>query len=1064
MDFTMRWIQPIFPSKRCILHTFIAGVLFISGSINVDASPLSPGLLSEVVIQASGDRTSVAQQTNYLLKLSKKEIRTGNVEKGKALLQKILILDPQHREAQQELTKLMGTGATLQPNSNMIAASNSNAMPSLESLSSAELVDVAKAMMRDGDYIAAQSTLERALEKSKDVKERKQISTFLSAIGKEKSRFEQAHQAQIEYNLDELERQLQKSVIYLENGQYDKAEIELQRAKLISPEDKRVEALFKRLLKERSFAKDQSMAQETEAQLVQAAGQIEAADSIFNDGVTLYKEGQIIKAVQKWNDALKVYPDHQPSKTYLTNTRTEYEQVVKANLASEQLAAEEAKFEKMLDSEILQYSTQGDRVDIKNVVSFLSNLSGLNVMMAENLEGEVAFEVKNTTVRGILNLLQKQYGFVWEREGNTIFVNRGFKSQVFPLTDAQYATFELILSDPTVLDDSSKNLLSILYGPQNEFDVPGKELFLSENTRSLVVTDTTENLQKVSAFLQDMPEITGLKKPVNISVYKLNADIAKEIYELVKIILFQDLGAYDVKDNRRQLFLEPNSNNLIVIDYPENIEKVETLLSNQQVTSKLEEGELNAKNFTIVDMDDVEDTPEAFARREELVQAIFEVIEQMLWGKMGREEARLQGKMIVPNPARGTIDIVDTRQNIRRVEEYLNSIRGDATQDVLIESYPIKSVDVFTIADALAYLFFDSQQTVRASFLSQNLFTSLGTSEQGDVGNDLSNIAEESSRNKFNLAGGGGGGTDLLQYFTVRFYPDINTNSIVVFTTDQEVLDIVTRIINTFDKPQRMIELESRIVSVNLSDLRTINFDYLLTNPLVDPISMNPEQQVQSISMNQLDNNGLNLSIQTMGTSRLEFLMNLLEDTTSLNVLAAPKVISVVNPIEPPTIFVGQQIPYTDDISIDDGGDDDPTNNRLVYQFQRAFAGISLAFIPFILNDDHVYIELAPQVIEAGERLQLTPTGGDVSAMTQIPNIGPLLMNQKYIRTSVRLKNGQTIVLGGLIDEKETESQKRVPVLHKIPFLGNLFKDRRIEKTKNSTLIFLTTKIIEPEY
>jgi type II secretory pathway component GspD/PulD (secretin) len=169
-----------------------------------------------------------------------------------------------------------------------------------------------------------------------------------------------------------------------------------------------------------------------------------------------------------------------------------------------------------------------------------------------------------------------------------------------------------------------------------------------------------------------------------------------------------------------------------------------------------------------------------------------------------------------------------------------------------------------------------------------------------------------------------------------------------------------------------------------------------------------------------------------------------------------------VNPIEPPAIFVGQQLPYVEDVQFDDQGDDDPTNNRLTYQFERSFVGISLAFIPFILNDDHVYIELAPQVIEPGERLPINVE--EAPQGTIVPNIGPIVLSQKYVRTSVRLKNGQTIVLGGLIDEKESESATKVPLLHKIPFLGNLFEDRTIEKTKNSTLIFLTTRIIEPEY
>ncbi|MDX9754014.1 MAG: tetratricopeptide repeat protein [bacterium] len=1025
--------------------------------------------MTNSVIQAKEDGKSATEQADSLYKLARKEVRSGNVERGKTLLQQVLALDPQHRQAQADMNKFLASGTSISPDTTVIAAAKATASSteipaSLDSLSSTEMVDVAKAMMRDGDYPAAANTLERALKKSKDDTERRQIRAYLNAIAQQQGQVEETRTMQLEYNLSELDTQLQKALIYMDNGQFDKAEVELRRAQEIAPADPRVAELLKRLGKEAGsdLATQAGSLQKSAGQ--EAAGQAAMAENIFREGVDFYKQGRVIEAVQKWEAVLKIAPEHQASKTYLTNTRMEYTQAVRAKEEAAKKAAEDAKFEKLLDTEIFQYSTRGERVDIKNVVSFLSNLSGLNVVMAENLEGLVAFEVKNTTVRGVLNLLQKQYGYVWERDKNTIFVKRGFNSRVFPLTPAQFETIETILDDPSVLQDSSKNLKTILYGPDNEFDVPGKELFLNTNTNSLVVTDTDENLQKVEAFLKAMPVISvDMKKPVVIGVYKLDRDISKEIYEMVKIVLFEGQGGYDVNDNRRQLFLEPTSNNLIVIDYPDNIKKVEDLLSNQQITSKLEEGDLVAKQFTITDMDDIEDTPESLARREEFVGGVAEIIQQMLYGKTGVDAAKLQGRLTVANPARGTIDIVDTRSNIRRVEEYLSSIRGETTQDILIESYPIKHVSVFDIADAMAYLFFDSQQSTRNYFLSQNSFQSLGTSEQGDVG-DFSNLVEETTRNRFNLSGGGGGGTDLLQYFTVRFFPDINTNTLVVFTTDQEVLDLIDRIISTYDKPQRQLELENRIVTVSLDDLRTINFDYFLSNPFQSKINLtNPDKQLMDVAMINNNDTGLTLSMNTLGSTRMQFLMNLLESTTSMNVLSAPKMLYMPNAFVTPQLFVGQQIPYVQDVQYDDGGDNDPTNNRLTYDFQRAFTGISLAFVPFILNDDHVVIEMIPQVIEPGERLPISLEGGAPSDI-QVPNIGPLILGQTFAQTAVRMKSGETVVLGGLITENESESQNRIPLVNKIPFIGTLFKDRAIEKSKLSMLIFLTCRIIEPEY
>lgn len=1046
-----------------ITQCLAIGALAAFCAVNATAGIQPAAFASLLAGKTEVEQPTVKHQTNYLYSLARNHIRAGDVEKGKALLQQTLALDPQHAKAKQELQHLIDSGVSSAP-STMLAANTTNS----DAMSAAELVDLAKSMMQDKDYAGAQSALESALKKADNEKQKSVIRAYLIEIGKERERVDQLHQQVMDFNLTQFEKQLQKATLYMENGQLDEAQSELMRAHSMAPEDKRVDRMMAQLERRQAEIKGKETAALKSSMQVSANVQVQAADVLFQEGKELYRQGMVIEATQKWAEALQAFPEHQQAQTYLNNTRAEYEQAISSRKASEEAAAADSEFEAKLGEEILQYSTSGGRVDVKEVISFLSNLSGLNAVVDENVEGNVAFDVKNSTVRQVLNLLQKQYGFVWNREGDTIFVERGFETRIFPLSEAQFKTLEAVLNDPSVLEDSSRNLRTILYGPTEEFNVPGKQLFLNRVTQSLVVTDTNDNLRTVEAFLKNVPNITGDKKPLVTKVYQVDRAIAKDIYELIRLALFGDQGSYDVADKRRQLFLEPNSSSLIVIDYPDNIQTVEDILADQTIISRLEDDQLEAREFSLTDVDDVEDTPEAYTRRELFVNKIYEIVEQMLIGKEGVEKYKLSGRRLFSDPARGTVTVVDSPENIRRVESYLNSVRGETTQDIIIESFPIKHVNVFEITDALAYLFFDAQQSTRNMFLSQNGFQSLGTDETGDSSASLDNLFEETSRTRFNLSGGGGGGTDLLQFFSIRLWPDINTNSIVVLTPDQEVIDLVIRVINTFDKPQKMVELETRVVSVSLTDLRSINFDWLLTNPFRGEFDFSPdsfESDAELIQGSVADQDlppGVQFSLHTLGESRLDFIMNLLETTNSLNTLAAPKVLSIPNPIDPPRIFVGTQIPFAEDADFEDQGDDDPTNNRLTVDFQRAFAGTMLAFMPFILNDDHVYIEMAPQIIEAGERLPLTLTGESPPGV-EVPNIGPLLLNQKFIQTSVRLKNGSTVVLGGLIDEKENEQLNKIPFLSKIPFLGNFFTDRLVEKVKTSTLIFVTVRIVEPD-
>ncbi len=1062
---TSRWFNsPLSRHAQRMIQLSVVIGLIGTGCLQSFAGVSLPGLLSLTVSQSETTPPStVKAQADHLFQLARKQIRSGNVNKGKAILQQVLMIDPQHKNAKGELLKLGVTGASIVPNQALIAASNQSvSTPTYDSLSSNELIDVSKAMMRDGDYGGALSVLEKALSKSTDEDEKKQIRAFIFAISKDKERMAKAKDSMISYNLSQIEKSLQKAAVYLENDQFEKAQLELHRAESIAPEDPRVKQMLNQVYSKQATSQKQTAQQQQLADAMKNQEQAAAAETLFNDAVILYREGQIIDAVEKWNQALQVYPDHQASQTYLTNTRSEFEQAVASKIAAEQEASQEAEWDKKLDESIIQYSTSGDRVDVKQVISFLSNLSGLNAVMAENLEGKVAFDVKDTTVRNVLNLLQKEYGFIWKRDKDTIHVKRGFQTRIFPLTEGQYKTIEVILNDPTTLEDTSRNLKDILYGPGEEFNVPGKQLFLNRATNALVITDTEENLRKVEAFLKDMPTIIGdkTKAPVETRTYRLNEDIAKDIYEIVKVVLFKGQGAYDITDTRRQLYLEPNSSVLIVIDYPENIEEIEKILASQQIQDSVEEGDLYAKQFIITDVDDVEDTPEAYERRAELVNSVAEIVEKMLYGAKGIEAAKLSGRICIPNPDRGTIDIVDSRDNIRRVDSYLNSIKGGSSQDILIEAFEIMHVDIYTITDALGVLFFQQQQSTRPLSLSQNAFQSVGTSEQGDTLNNVSDLYEETSRNIFNLSGGGGG-AELSQFISMQIYPDPVSNRLIVVTPDPEVITLVSRVISTFDRPQRMIELEIRGVQVSLTDLRSINFDYILTDPLVDKISLNPENTESVVNMNTDTTDGFGLSVHTFGRSRLDFLMSLLESTTSFNVMSAPKVLTVANPMNPPMVFVGQQLPYADSVEFDDQGDDDPTNNRMVITYQRALVGTVMPIFPFVLNDDHVYLELQPQVIDPGERLPVT-IQGTIPPGSSIPNVGPMLLNQQFLQTSIRLRNGATAVLGGMIAERENESVDKVPVLSKIPFLGNMFTDKRIEKIKVSTLFFVTARIVEP--
>jgi general secretion pathway protein D len=71
-----------------------------------------------------------------------------------------------------------------------------------------------------------------------------------------------------------------------------------------------------------------------------------------------------------------------------------------------------------------------------------------------------------------------------------------------------------------------------------------------------------------------------------------------------------------------------------------------------------------------------------------------------------------------------------------------------------------------------------------------------------------------------------------------------------------------------------------------------------------------------------------------------------------------------------------------------------------------------------------------------------------------------LITNKRNIKTTVLVEDGETIVLGGLIDDNVQESVKKVPFLGDIPLLGRLFKTTSISRTKRNLMVFLRPTIV----
>jgi len=170
------------------------------------------------------------------------------------------------------------------------------------------------------------------------------------------------------------------------------------------------------------------------------------------------------------------------------------------------------------------------------------------------------------------------------------------------------------------------------------------------------------------------------------------------------------------------------------------------------------------------------------------------------------------------------------------------------------------------------------------------------------------------------------------------------------------------------------------------------------------------------------------------------FSLNEFRDT--VNILSTPQILTSDN--KEAEIVVGENVPF-----IAQRERDITTTNTVLNSIERKDVGIKLRITPQITEGDYVKLDLYQEI----------------SALKQdseniLINIGPTT-TMRSTKTSVVVKDSQTVVIGGLMQERREENVTKVPLLGDIPVLGWLFKHTSISKNKTNLIVFLTPHIIK---
>jgi len=268
---------------------------------------------------------------------------------------------------------------------------------------------------------------------------------------------------------------------------------------------------------------------------------------------------------------------------------------------------------------------------------------------------------------------------------------------------------------------------------------------------------------------------------------------------------------------------------------------------------------------------------------------------------------------------------------------------------------------------------------------------------------------------------------------------DERSNRIVIKDTASKLREI-TDVIKAFDVRRRGVLIEAKIIQVVLNDTFKYGVDWEAVVQNYHTLGFNSNFDVLGAS----EKRG-KVSIGILANDDYTAMVEALESVGKTNILSSPRISALNN--EEAKIMVGSSEPYVTTTTMTPGSGPSTTSETVNF----IDVGVKLYVTPTIHKDDFVTMKIRPEISTAANSLK-----------TSTNNIIPIKESSEA-ETTIMVKNGATVVIGGLIKEQITDTLNKVPLLGDIPLAGLAFRNRSKVKTKTEIVIFLTPKIMTGE-
>lgn len=599
------------------------------------------------------------------------------------------------------------------------------------------------------------------------------------------------------------------------------------------------------------------------------------------------------------------------------------------------------------------------------------------------------------------------------------------------------------------------------------------EISANDRSNSLIVMSSEPNFRAIEKLVASLDTSDAQEKVMQAFPLK-NADaqdVAKQLKDLYadqddssgyspyRYIIYGGMGGGG--SSKKSSFVADRRRNAVIVQATPAIMPVIGEMI-KALDEPITDDTLAPKIFHLkyVSAGDIEDILNELFLKKKQQRSYWSYYDDFEQSTPDRDVGRLYGKVrITSEPyANALIITANSPENLAAVEEVLKQLdqpsqAGDTTLRV-----PLKFAKASDVASSINILFAKGgapplravNQQQQQQYNQQQQQQNQNTTVQG-ADFELERAAKEDAyfpwlggqpdelRNS-DTRSGSRPVSDLVG--RVRVVPDQRANAILI-SANMHLFPEVVRLIEDMDAPTSQVLIEAKIVEVSSDMLNRLGVRWspdgsktFSGDDLDNSISPRLTGEYKQLfgptvaALAESQHTGLLDS-----TISLDFLIQFLKRTTEASVLAEPQINIADN--EMGRLFVGSQVPFIDKSQTTDVG-------GLNQSFSYRNVGVILEVTPHInaAGDVALKIRAESSTIEPGQVL-----------------LGGAILDTRNFRTDMTARDGETVVLGGIIQKQVSETIRKVPLLGDIPGLGYLFKKKDKSSREVELMVFLRPRV-----